>query len=370
MRTCLTALAIGSGLLILGLAGWWWWTVPPSATTAQLMHTLDHVPSGVEGAMVLAQPTRAARWIFRRPQSLAPLLVASPPLDAARTRMAGILRAAGRSSHAPVAVWWRAGEMAMSAELEPGARRALADLADMQGLPWHGHGDRITVATETGLLLGSPAVVPAVESPRSSALVWSRDRLWSVTLRRSSLVAVTGAGARMVPASPSVSRLATRDAAVLLGAAADRSDLSLPLCLAFGRQAGWGVTIPDAALRSRLARALGSPGGGRDRPEGLTVRWTGVLGRVWMRREGDWVSLASHQILLPEAGHPPCQGEWGSVLGDDLGFLAERIRTVAGIVGANPSTLRTLDDIASGSRGLGRISWRLEPGGSVLTMEW
>lgn len=336
-----------------------------------MAHCLAGIPGPVDGGLVVAQPLRAGRWLLRRPQALAPLALVAPPGETVLSELEAAARAMARNARGPMAAWWRDGQLAVSASLSAGARQAVTEIAEIRGLPWQDMGEHLAVATHSGLLGGTRMERPALPAERSAALVLARDRTWSVTLGRSRLEAVSGFGAEFPPPDFRASRLATRDAGALLdlfGLPAPPGEY--PLFLAFGRESGWGLMMPDEHLRPRVARILGSPGRGRERHDSAITSWQGLLGQVWHVRDGDWVVIGSKQELVAVLRDCNVQGEWGHIAGEDLAYLIERVAAVSRTIGVGSRARRALDSVAEGSRQVRHASWQLNPDGGALTIEW
>ena len=351
-------------------AAWWLWTALPAAPAPVLAAELARIPGPVDGAVVAAQPRRAARWLVRRPQSLVPLVLARPPAEEARRRLEGVLRATAAAAEGPLTLWWRDGQAALMAELPPGARQAVAELAAFQGLVLSEVDGRVLVATNPGLLAGDPAPLPPSSIDPRAALVMVGGRLWEISLTRSTLVAHQGAAAELPETATPPSQAALGDLARwFYTLRADRGSTA-PLCLLFGRDAGWAATFPRAALGDTLGRLLGAPSRGAEGAGGDPARWQGLLGTVWALQDGDMLSLMSRRELAGRAAAGPCAGDWGHVTGDDLAYLVERTEGLARIAGLGSRELRTLAHLGESSGRLRSIAWRLDDDGGVLSMKW
>jgi len=140
--------------------------------------------------------------------------------------------------------------------------------------------------------------------------------------------------------------------------------------VAFGAGSGWGVSLPEEALHPRTARLLGAPREIRELPEGVEVRWRGVLGRLRSRRADGRLALASRQELLTELQAPLCTGEWGAVKGEDLVFLAERLGAAGEFLLPGSRLHHTLAEVTTQSRQLRAVTWRIDPEGGWVAVEW
>lgn len=362
LAACLTGLTAA--------AAWWVWTALPTAPAPLLAAELARIPGPVDGAVVVAQPRRTARWLARRPESLLPFLLARPPADEARRRLEGVLRAAATTARGPLTLWWRDDHGAVMADLPPGARQAVAELAAFQGLVLTEAGGRVVVATSPALLAHGPVPLPAVSTHSRAALVLIGRRLWEISLSRSALLAHQGHAPDPPDIATPPSQAALGDLARWFGALRAERDSATPLCLAFGRDAGWAATFPRAALGDTLGRLLGAPSRGADDIGGDPVRWQGLLGTLWAVADGDMMSLMSRRELAGRPAAGACAGDWGQVTGADLAYLVERTEGLARIAGLGSRELRTLAHLGDRSGRLRHIAWRLEANGGVIAMQW
>ena len=90
-------------------------------------------PASADGAVALAKPARAARWLTSHPQALVLLKLAAPTANKTLPRIRGFLVALASEARGPFCVWWRGAELAVGAEVVAEPAKALRQLAALEG---------------------------------------------------------------------------------------------------------------------------------------------------------------------------------------------------------------------------------------------
>jgi hypothetical protein len=374
MRRALLAAVVVAAVAAVAAGAWRWWTAPPSASEAALRAALELAPGNADGTLALAQPSRAERWLSLHPQALALVGLAAPASRRSLPRLRGLLPALAREARGPLTVWWRGDDLAAGALVDPGAARALRQLAVLQGfalrIAQKSHG-AVTVRAATAVTLlappgGSPQPVGA--RARLSALVRIGPQLWWVRAGRASLDAAWGQPP-LLPQTAGADALATADLARLLAPVTANAWLPhAPVRVTFG-PGGWAAALPDSALPPVIGRLLFGSADLSPAPHAGIHHWHGPLGDLWVR-PGPVIVIASRPDLFPGAAADLSNGESGAVHGADLARVCERAAAAfQGLPGG--------DQLADGLRkaapliGAVRVArWRLLPQGGRIHLEW
>jgi hypothetical protein len=374
MRRVLLAAAVAAAVAAVAALAWRWWTAPPSASEAALRAALELAPADTDGTLALAQPSRAARWLSSRPQALVLVELAAPASRHSLPRVRGLLPALAREARGPLTVWWRGGDLAAGARVQPGAARALRQLAALRGFALRvgpeDHGAVTVRAGTAAALLAPPGGTQRPLGTRAplSALARIGPRLWWARAGRSSLDAAWGEPP-LLPETAGADTLATADLARLLAPVAAFAWLPhAPVWVTFG-PGGWAAALPDSALPPAIIHLLFGSAGLSTAPAASIHHWRGPLGDLWVR-PGPVIVIASRPELFGGAPADLITGESGDVHGADLARACEKVAAaLQGLPGG--------EQIADGLRKAApRISavrqarWRLLPQGGRIRLEW
>src|SRR5271157_5248758 len=99
-------LALASLILALAAAtvwaAWRWWTAPPATDGTAMAAAAALAPDDADGILVLAEPTRAARWLLQHPQTLGLLPIAAPAAYRAIATLQPAVRAVAEEAQGPL----------------------------------------------------------------------------------------------------------------------------------------------------------------------------------------------------------------------------------------------------------------------------
>ncbi len=373
MRRILRLVVVAASCAVAGGIAWRWWTAPPLADAGALADAATVAPADADGVLVIAEPARAARWLARRPQALALVLLAAPGADDGMARLRGALAALAREAGGPLTVWWRGRDVAVGGRVSAGAAKDLARLAALTGLPARatpaGSGEVVVaIATAPAILEGARGPRPSLAAGRFAAAARRAGRWWLASAGRDRLEVTSGAAPEL-PAADDGAEVVTADVAALVGPAASAfAGAHVPARLLLDRGA-WALELPGTPASETLARLL-SVGGDDPAPAPAGARrWRGVLGEVWARTGGG-LALASTPDMLARLSAPPPPGELGRLRGPEVAALCVR---AAGALGPLPwmaeraAALRRAAPLVAPLR-LAR--WRLVPDGGRIVLEW
>ncbi|OFV79377.1 MAG: hypothetical protein A2Y78_15110 [Acidobacteria bacterium RBG_13_68_16] len=374
MRRLTLLLATVGVLAVAAVLGWRWWTAPPREDSNVLAAALASTPADADGAVTLAQPARAARWLASHPQAAILLKLAAPAADRSLTRFRGFLLALASEARGPLSLWWRGAELAAGAEAEPRAASALQRLAALEGLPFDVYpavGDAVTVRVGSAIELlgrGENDSVPGTERGRLAALARCGERWWRIQAGRSTLELVAGDPPN-APEPMSGGLVTTSDLAALVAAVEPAAWVpSVPACLIVDG-GGWGVALPATALPRDVRRLLTLGGDvAAEAPPGAR-HWRGLLGDLWVRPEPG-LAVASRPDLLDRLPREAITGESGVVRGVDLAHLLRRVAEVADGVPGGARYSAGLRRAAPVLEALRLVRWRLLPQGGRIELEW
>jgi len=372
-RIALVLVGAAAGAIVLAVA-WWLWTAPPGADAGTLAQAAAVVPADADGLLVVGQPSRAARWLLRRPQAVVLLAAAAPEAEGALMRLRGTLATLAGEAQGPVTVWWRGAEMAAAARVSGGSARALRQLAALEGLPLRsaptGSGDvDVSLASASALLEGPPGKRPQFgDHDRLTAIARAGARWWGVRAGRNRLDLATGEP-RELPSASGPSVIVTDDLGRLAGLVPSSSPVPhVPAGLAFG-EGGWALTLPGTVPGREVTRLL-TLGGDVAVPSSAGVRqWRGVLGEIWAR-PGAGLAIASSAPMLAALPPPPYVGESGTVRGPELSAACVRAAdalTALWLFRSRAEALRRAAPVVAAAR-LAR--WRILPDGGLIRLEW
>ncbi len=373
MRRLLTVVLITVAAGAAAGAGYLWWTAPPAADETALAAALALAPAA-DGRVALAQPRRAARWLLRHPQALALLAAAAPAARPALPRLQPLLASLVGKARGPLVVWWTAGDLAVATRLRPGAIRAVTVLAASRGLACESDGDVVRVATAAALLVPRQATPPPPGGTvRLAALADVGGHRWRLTAGRERLTAVSGAEIDL-PDEPGLSRAETRDATPL-GRMLGLPEGTVPsgARAVFGAGSGWAVAVSGARLPGfvrdviRLPPPGGAPADAAGEP--AARHWQGLLGDVWVRGDGDRLTIATSEALLAQVAPPPAL-EQGRVTGRDLVWLADELATALARLPLLDREARAVRAVGAQVAGLGAARWRVSEKGARIELEW
>ena len=363
------SLAAILALFLAALLAWWWWSAPPVDKPATLVAAMRHVPASAEGAVVLGEPSRFARWIARHPMSLGLLLVADPGAASLRSRFRPLALATARAASGPIVVWWQQNDLAVGVDVNEGSRRALSEVAATEGFAAEPFGNGVAIASMPTLFgQEGNAAPPEIPGGHIAALGHVAGRWWWVRAHSNRLEAVTGTPPEL-PAPGGVSRIETTDAGALLApVAAFGRELAGPFRLVISGEQGWGLALPTATLPERLRRMLSGVRAGGTTP-GEPQEWNGVLGRLWSM-PGPGVTLATRRDLLPALAGGATSTEEGNITGADAAWALRRLAAAAAYVPFLDRQTKELRAAAAAAGTLRRARWRIGPAGGHIELEW
>jgi hypothetical protein len=373
MRRIAVLLALAAlGGVVASLA-WRWWTAPPRARTRTLAAAAAAVPAQADGLVAIAEPERALRWVARRPQALALLVLAAPEADAALPRVRALLGALARDARGPLTVWWRGPDVAAGAPVGADAARAIGELAAIQGVPLRttpGGDGNVTVAAASAATLldggGGPGPPDGAPPRELAALARRGARWWRVAAGRDRLELLSGAPPELSPPGDA-SVVTTGDLAALAALLGPGSGLPhVPARVAIAGS-DWALALSTTAPSAQLQRLL-SLGGDTAGAAGAR-RWRGVLGDLWVSPPPGFAVASRPELLAAVAGAPPA-AEAGAVRGADLAAACLRVAdALEGVpwLGARAPALRRAATLAASLR-LAR--WRITPAGGRILLEW
>ncbi len=362
-------------LVAAGLASWLWWTAAPGTAERARAGAAAEAPADADGALVLGDPARTARWLARRPQALALLAMAAGGAEPELRRLAPAAAALGsEAALGTVAIWWRGDRVQASAVVRRGALAPLRLVCARQGLSVAASDldsglVGVAVAADDGVASpkGKPAPPPAGIGT-AAALFHDRDRWWWVHAARASLRLSTGVPPQL-PAVGDSSLIASRDVAGLFAPLLPAD--SLPHGPALVRLAGreWAISLPDARLPKQVEGLLHSMGDeSLPTPPGAR-RWSGILGELWVLR-GAGITIASRQEGLQLAGAPFPSGDMGVLRGGDLAALLQRLADALAHLPFQDERVARLRRTAVLASGVRAVRWNLEDRGGRIEMEW
>ncbi len=350
------ALLIGIAV-VLGAAawlGWRWWMAPPLLPAATLAAEAARLPAAIDGAVVVAEPAKAIRWLFRHPQAGALVGVASGEARRRADTLRGGTLALARDARGPLRLWWRGRELAVAATVGGGTRDAMREVAAMSSLAFAAEpaGDdagEVALATDAELLRGSSALPDTAPDGSWSAVAFLGGRWWWVRAERDRLEAVAGVPPD-IPVLEDRSVVTSTDVHALLAALSPSLDHHAPVRLVVDEGGDWALALP-ATKASRTAERLLAAAGVTSAPA------------------GDGTAFASASALLPAVAGPVRVDE-GAVRGGDLAALARRVaeaEVVLVVTGADAADLRRAADLMDGVRA---ARWRVTPAGGRVVLEW
>ncbi len=351
------------------LLAWWWWSAPPVDKPATLVAAMRHVPASAEGAVVLGEPSRFARWIARHPVSMALLLVADPGAGSLSGRFRPLALATVRAASGPVVVWWQQRDLAVGVDLDEGSRRALSEVAATEGFAARPFGGGVAIASMPTLFGDEGnAAPPDIPGGHIAALAHVAGRWWWVRVRGSRLDAVTGTPPEL-PAPGGASRVETTDAGALLAPIGEfATRLAGPARFVVSGERGWGLALPSVTLGDTVRTLLSGSESGPGEP-GRAERWNGVVGTLWSL-PGPGVTLATQRDLLPALGGGPPAVEEGSVSGADAAWALRRLAAAAGHLPFLDRRATELRTAAAAVEPVKRARWRIGPAGGRIELEW
>jgi hypothetical protein len=352
---------------------WRWWTAPPQDDAGALATAIAAVPAGTDGALTIAQPGRAARWLATHPQAVLLLRLAAPAADRSLPRLRRFIVALASEAQGPLSLWWRGAELAAGAEVEPGAARALQRLAALEALPFRMRPSQertfaVAAASTPDLVGEGDGTVPRVGPGPLAALARCGGRWWRARCGRSTLELVAGDPPE-TPASTGPGFVVTSDLAALVAAVAPiRWVPAAPARLLFDGS-GWAVELPATPL-SREVRRLLTLGGdaAADSPPGAR-HWRGILGDVWTL-PGPGLAVASRPNLLATLPHDAVVGEAGRVRGADLARFLERVLAAAEEIPGSAAYVAGLQRAVPVVEELRQARWHLLPQGGRIVLQW
>jgi hypothetical protein len=374
MRRPAILLATAGALAVAVVLGWRWWTSPPLEDAKRLAAAVTAAPASADGAVVLAKPARAARWLTSHPQALVLLKLAAPSANKTLPRIRGFLVALASEARGPFCVWWRGPELAVGAEVGPGPAKALQQLAALEGLTFRARpaaGDvLIVVASSSSALLeqGETSPQPRIGPGMLTALARCGGRWWRVRAGRSTLELAAGDPPEL-PGPTAVDFVATSDLAALVAAVAPLDWLpSAPALIVFDG-AGWGVALPATTLSTDLQRLLTLGGDTAiERPSGAR-HWRGLLGDLWVL-PGPGVAVASRLDLLGKLPREGIVGETGAVHGADLARLLKRVADAADGLPGSASYVAAMRRGAPLIEEIRIARWSLLSQGGRIELQW
>jgi hypothetical protein len=369
----LTLLFATVGILAGTTLAWRWWTAPPQGDAGTFTTAFATIPAGIDGAVAVPQPARAARWLAAHPQAVLLLRLAAPAADRSLPRLRRFIVALASESRGPLSLWWHGAELATGAEVEPGAARALQRLAGLEALPFRTRPSRgrtfaVAAASTPDLLGEGNGTRLSVEPGPLAALATCGGRWWRARAGRSVLELVTGDPPE-VPPSTGPGLIVTSDLAALVAAAAPaRWAPPAPACLLFD-STGWAAELPTTPV-SREVRRLLTFGGdaAADAPPGAH-HWRGLLGDLWAL-PGPGLAVASRPDLLATLPHGVIVGEVGMVRGGDLAGLLRRVLAAAERIPGSTPYVAGLQQALPVVEGLRLARWSVLPQGGRIVLEW
>jgi len=354
-------------LLALAAAAAWWWTRPPRASAAELQQALRLAPAQADGAVAVAEPSRAGRFLARRPQAILLLAAAAGPATEALASLRPTALALGAAARGPLVLWWQGGEGAVAARLEPAARGAFLEVAARGSAVATCGGDWCAVATVAELLPRDeePADAAVASSGALAALGRVGGRLWEVRARERWVEASAGTAPPCPTPRPDRSAVALPEAGALLAQLGVRGVPVGPVRLAADDGNEWAVAFPRLRLEGLARRLLGGPPAGTPEPS----LWRGLAGAIWVS-ERDGTALASSPAalaLLPDTGADASQGV---IHGRHAAWLLSRAASLAGRIPGLPLRQRDLTRAAALAQEIDAVSFRVEAGGGRIVLTW
>lgn len=350
-------------------AAWWWWTAPAGAPTVELATALGQAAAHGEGAVVIAQPSRAGRWLIRHREAGVLLAAAAPGALRTGRRMAIPARVLAQAAEGPLRVWWRGSELALAAPVDAGARQGLTEMAALRGLAAAEVGGAFAVASDSDLLVEPATATPPIRLPATApsdatAVAWTGSRIWWVTARGGRLVAAAGDPTDPPPEAGPQEAAFTAAAPLLAAAGLDRLGLGDRITLIFADDDGWGVWLGGARLSGEVRRLLG----GRGDVAGGAHRTRGPFGEVWWRAD-DGVAVSTDEALL-SALADVAPGDHGRLQGAPLATSLERLSRMLEPLPGLASRASALRTAAASVHDLASVRWRVAPEGGIIVMEW
>ena len=331
-------------------------------------------PSDADGALLIAQPGRAARWAAGHPQALALLAFAAPAVRHAAPGSRQLLTTLVWDAGDELVAWWRGRDLAAAAVVDADTASSLERAAALTGascrvIPLQTGKVVLELATSASLLQpGERLSWPSPEAGRRAALCFTGGRWWRVDAGRNR-VDLRCAAAPVLP-SPSGPSIVSTASLANLGEAIGAGD-GLPRGAARvvidGRD--WALALDEVDLGRELRRLLQL---GSDTPAGSRsgiLRWRGVLGDLWAS-PGPGLAVASSPGALAALTADRPDGELGSLRGPELAAaclrLADRLEGLP-LLGARTDALRSAAPALAAVR---EVRWRIVPAGGRISLEW
>ncbi len=374
MRRLAVLFAVAGALAVAVVLVWRWWTSPPLENAERLAAAVAATPAGADGAVALARPARAARWLASHPQALVLLKLAAPTANTTLPGIRGFLAALASHARGPLCVWWRGAELAVGAEVGPDPAKALQELAAVEGLAFRvrpaAGGELAVAAASTPALLepGENGPQPQMRPGTLTALARCGGRWWRARASRSTLELAAGDPLEL-PGPSDIDLIATSDLAALVAPVVSLDWLpSAPAWILFDG-GGWGLVLPATGL-SRDLRKLLTLGGDTpiERPPGAR-HWRGLLGDLWVV-PGQGITVASRIDLLSQLPREGIVGETGAVHGAHLAGLLGRVADATDGFPGSASYVAAMRRGAPLLESLRLARWRLLPLGGRILLEW
>jgi hypothetical protein len=370
MRHLVLLIALAAG----GAAAWFWWTAPPAESEQALTSFPGVVPADVDGALLVADPARAARWAAGHPQALALFALAAPAVSHAAPEPRRILAELAGSAGDEIVAWWRGRDLAVSARIDAGTAASLERAAALTATPCRlipqEKGEVvIELATSSALLHPSnPLPWPSPAPGRRSALCFTGGRWWRVDAGRSRLDLWRDAAPDLPPKTgPSIvstASLATLGEALGAGEALPHGAARVVV-----GGADWAFALRETDFPPELRRLL-TFGGNAPAESASGIRhWRGVLGDLWAL-PGPGVAVASSPATLAVLRADQPDGELGSLRGAEMARACLRLADVLEplpLLGARAANLRRGVPMLAAVR---NARWRILPAGGRISLEW
>lgn len=357
--------ALGLLTLVVAAAAAWWWALPPRASDAELRRAIEFAPSFADGAVAIAEPARAARWLARRPQAAILAFASAPRAVPALARLRPVAASVVAGARGPVVLWWKGDHAAVGVRTSPGSRTALAELGSASGLSVAGGAEWLEIATSTDLLASGPlTVAPASTAGSATALARVGTRWWRVKASSRTLDAATDEELPL-PAADGTSSVHLADVGALLAPLGFAGVEAGAARLVVDDRHDWGAALPGVRLDGTARRLLGGGASRATTPQS----WHGILGEIAVT-EGEGTNIASAPALLARLSLPGASGDEGVVYGGHAAWLLAQASSIAKRVPGLTAYSRSLATASTLAEGLKTARFRIDASTGRIVLAW